>query len=408
MKPGRVFIVFYLSLIAFMLVILLSAYNVFYKTGLKQINELQYYKIKTEINNAYMVSKYDLMSTIRDDLYTPVSSIYLYDKKDGSISLFKGNKPDDNKLYEYLSENIKNIIYLEDGFGYIVPLIIGNKIYIYAGIEKGDDIYISIYRIEEVDNLLKFCLFSTVEDVKNSQYYCKDNKYREVFKQKFFSIKYLYNSPINVNLILLLFILFLIIGAFLSYWVSRHFDLEEKRLIDEIRDSIAGVENGKIPLISVKSLYPSYNLLIEKINTLIQKMTAEIDKHRVVYNEHFKNKENEKAIGESINIILSSIREDILSNDYPSLLKSFDLLIRENGGVVRFKGVPANADVVRKMIFVMLEIIRTHKDYNLVVEAEQEKIIITSENRDFMQDKKQFIFSECKNIIIDRHTIIIG
>ncbi|MCX7959261.1 MAG: hypothetical protein N3B13_09465, partial [Deltaproteobacteria bacterium] len=76
------------------------------------------------MSSVYITSKYDLQNVIRDDKYSPQSTVYLYNKKTKSLIFLKGKELSDKYIHDFMQSNIEKIIYLEDGFGYILPQII--------------------------------------------------------------------------------------------------------------------------------------------------------------------------------------------------------------------------------------------------------------------------------------------
>lgn len=407
MSSHRFFIVFFVSTLIFLLFILLSFYTLFYSSIQKDLNHLQYINIKSAIDSLYLISKYDLQNIIRDSSYIPVSAIYRYSKKDNEVSYLNGKVLLDKNIDDVLSSNIKNIVFLEEGFGYILPYIKEKFLYIFVAIERGDDIYISVNGYTNNDNRLRLCCLLKDKSRGETDLLCNNKAFVTVYDKKFFSIKMGYEGKYNLKFFIYCVFLFILVAIFLSYWVSRHFDLEERRIISEIQSSIEAIEKGYSPLINIRSPYILYKRLIEEINHLIQKLTSEIDKHKVIYNQYFKEEERNKGINESAVRLLNLFTKDFSDNDYMDFLKSMDMMLKENNGGLRFKGVVDDCLLVRKLAFVMLELVSHRKGYYLIIEAERGKVDIISENIDFEIIPDSFALYNFKDVYFEKRRITI-
>ncbi|MGC8927754.1 MAG: hypothetical protein ACP5QK_07495 [Myxococcota bacterium] len=367
----------------FTLFTLLVSYNIFYREGGERLQDLHLHRIRSQIETIYTTLKYDLQNVIRNNEYKPISDIFIYEKDNRTLKFLKGEGISKEGVSTYIEKNIQNIVFLNDNFGYILPLVEDNKLFSFVAFESGENIYISTLSLNNEYKNIGICVESL--DKSDGKGRCGARDYREVAKFKFFSIKFRYDHPLSLKFIILALILLIIIGAFFSFWVTRHLDLEENRIIGEIKNSIEEIKAGKVHLITLKSVYPLYNQLMESINSLIQTMSAEIDKHKVVYKEYFRREEEEKSITDSSESILKVFVEDLDKDKCLNLLKSFDLLLQRNGGGLKFKGkIDENQEsLIRVMAVVMMWILQRRKGYQIILEFDESGISILSENLDF-------------------------
>lgn len=407
MKSLRIFFVFFISLILFTLFTLFVSYKIFYVENSKTIGDLNYLRLKSQIETIYTTLKYDLQNIVRDSEYKPVSDLFVYEKNTQLLNFLKGIGVSKESAQDYLKKNIQNIIFLEDGFGYLLPFKAEKKLYFFVALERGDNIYISSFVNPDDYENVDICILPVKEIKGNAE--CNGEGYRDVAKFKIFTIKFKYNEPLSLKFIILLVVLLIIIGGFFSFWVTRHLSIEENRILNEIRLSIEKVKEGKLYLLTCKSIYPSYNQLIEGINSLIQTMSAEIDKHKIVYNEYFKREETQKSVSESGDTILRIFFENFSRESYLDLLKSFDLLLKKNGGGLRYKGEMRNEQrlFAKLLSFILLEIFSTAKAYQLIIEFSDKDINIVSENIDFEFDKDNSLLFSLNNIEISGRKITI-
>ncbi|MCX7943002.1 MAG: hypothetical protein N2746_00620 [Deltaproteobacteria bacterium] len=404
MRLSRFFLVFFISLTVFSFFIIFVLHSLFYTQIVSHLKRLQYQKLKKGIYSVEVISKYDLQNIVLSNEYKPSTAIFKYDKKNNNIYFLQGKDLFDRRILGHINTNIKKIVFLEDGYGYIFPLIVEKEVYLIVALERGDNIFLSVESYTNDDPNISLCL----EFVGNSHDVGQSNcKGGTVYEKRFFNIRYNYAHPLGAREVILSLLLFILVAVFFAYWISGHFSLEEKKIISEIQDSIEAIMKGFTPFINVRSIYPLYNELIEQINNLILAMNSEINKYKVVYEKHFKEGEGRKAETESINGILNIFTGVFSKEEYQNLLKSFDLLFKKYNGSLRFIGFAENIACVKRMVFVLLDLLHHKKGYHLIVEVDRDKIYINSENIDFEGITDNSPLYNCTNISYEPRRIII-
>ena len=405
MNIRRVFTTFLIATVIVISFVYLVIYNIFIKeTNNNSINVYHDY-LKSKLNNLYTASKYDLTNFLKDRDYRPVSRILSYNKESRLISPRSDKRLSDGEL-DYLKENIDNITYLKDGFGYIPPYIHKDSISIFTMLESGDEIVISSLNETIPQKDLQLCTEVEKGREFRSISVCQTRDTKEILNLQSFSIKYSIKNPGLLKSIILAYIITLLISSLMAFWVSTHFDLEEKRLITEITEGIEGIERGEKPLITITSNYKHYNNLIKEMNRLISKLSSELDRYKVVYEQYFKDKERERSINEGMATIYSFLKDTPSSMRYEQLFKALDILFKQNGGGIRFSGEIKKNEAIKPLILILLEILSTSKPYNLIIEGKEEEIQIISENISFspdsltLQDYYKLLTIEPKRIIL--------
>jgi len=382
MNVRRVFITFLISTTIIISFVYLVLYNVFLKDTGTNLKNIYYDYMKSEINNLYTTLKYDLINTTIDNKYKPVSRLLIYNKKNLTFHNYSEQKLDDTEE-KYIKDNIDNITYLSDGFGYLPPHILKNEVSIFAFLEKGDDIYISSIRQKILQDNITLCVIENGGFKFKSISKCDPKETIELINLQSFSIKFGITDKNLLRNLLIIFLITLLVSSVVIFWTSTHFDLEEKRLITEITENIDSIERGEKPLITTKSSYKYYNHLIGEINKLLTRLSSEIDKYKVIYDKHFKDIENTTALTEGITIIYNFLTDNIAQKKYEELFKSLDILFKKTGGGIKFIRSPDDKDTVKLLILILLDILSTAKPYQLIIDNTDNHIRIVSENLDF-------------------------
>lgn len=406
----RFFLVFSVSLSLFTLFL----FVVFYTTVVKEINDRnEFFEVRyvsSYLNSIYISAKYDLQNIVRDGFYKPLLPLVVYNKQSKEIERVGGGDIGED-IKRFLYENISSVVFLEDGFGYLPPYALQDRLNVLLLLEKGDNIYIVIVEADIPSTVLNLCVTGIEQLRGRSNIECDStsNRERRLLDLRAYEFRYNRKDVSFAGSFILLGGLCILIGLVFSFWVSRHFDLEEQRLISEINSAIENVISGRIHLVNVRSIYRPFVHIVEGINKLITEMSSQIDKYKFVYDEHFRVIERDKAISESYVVIMNYLSGLQGSFDMKDIIKALDNLLRLNGGGLRYIGEPRSDNDLRVPVHLIMDLVRTKKIFKLILEFRPSSIEIRSENNDFDKDELELIsFLVDKKIELGSRNIIIN
>ncbi len=395
MQVRRFFLVFFISLLLFIMFLFMVFYNFFIKEIKEEEEFYQSKYLSNYLNAIYISAKYDLQNIIRDTSYLPLFPVFIYNKKDDNLVKFDGGDVD-RDIKDFVSRNINNIVYTEDNFGYLPPFLQQGKlkafIKAFIMVERGDNIYISAISADISSIGLEVCIKSLEQFKSKSNVECNSSQsdFKRLMDMKAYEYKYRLKKN-SYNFLIIMIIITILVAGIFSLWVSRHFDLEERSLINEIENAIGDVSTGRIHRLSIKSIYKPYSKIINAINKLITELSAQVDKYKVVYNDHFKSEEKGKSVSESYSVIIDYLTDqDNNSTDIYNIFKALDLLLSNNRGGLKYVGKPELNDSFRLMILIILDLVRSGKAFKLILEFSAQHIDIKSENEDFSQGDIKF------------------
>lgn len=410
MVVRRFFLVFSVSLSLFTLFL----FVVFYTTVVKEINErnesFEVRYVSSYLNSIYISAKYDLQNVVRDELYKPLLPMVIYNKQSKEIEKVGGGEIGED-IKRFLYENISSVVFLDDGFGYLPPYASQDTLNILLLLEKGDNIYIVVVKADISSTVLNLCVTSIEQLRGRSNIECDStsNRERQLLDLKAYEFRYNRKDMSFAGSFILLGGLCILIGLVFSFWVSRHFDLEEQRLISEINSAVENVISGRIHLMNVRSVYRPFDHIIKGINKLITEMSSQVDKYRFVYDEYFKVLERDKTISESYVVIMNYLSGQESSFDMKEVIRALDNLLRLNGGGLRYIGEPKSDSDLRVLVHLIMDLVRRKRTFKLILEFGPSSIAIRSEDNDFNRDELELTsFLVDKKIELGPREIIIN